>query len=154
MTNHFHLLIQPINSSLSKMMQWFKRTYSAWLNLKYSRVGHSFQGRFHSIPVETDAYFTTVSRYIHLNPVRAGIVQRPEEYPWSNYQRLLRYERDPLVDTQFLLDYFGQGGSDPVVGYKRFVDDQIDKPEPITLPVLYRMRSWGAPPLFGTQYAK
>jgi len=49
-----------------------------------------FQGRFHSIPVEEDAYFTTVARYIHLNPVRAGMVSRPEDYPWSNYGRLIR----------------------------------------------------------------
>lgn len=130
-------------------MQWFKRRFSSWLNLKYNRVGHSFQGRFHSIPVEKDTYFTTVARYIHLNPVRAGIVQRPEEFPWSNYARLIHGERDPLVEPGFLLDYFGKDKSTQVEGYKRFVEDGILKPELITLSHLYRMRSWGTLPRIG-----
>jgi putative transposase len=147
MTNHFHLLLQTLDSSLSELMKRFKWTYSAWLNMKYSRVGHSFQGRFHSIPVEKDAYFTTVSRYIHLNPVKAGIVERPEEYPWSNYGHLIRGEIDPIVDPGFLLEYFGDEIHQQVAGYKRFVEDRLDKPEPITLQALYRMRSWGMMPI-------
>jgi len=130
-------------------MRKFKHAYSSWLNLKYGRVGHSFQGRFHSIPVEKDAYFTTVARYIHLNPVRAGIVLRPEEYPWSNYARLLAADRDPLVQPQFLLEYFGKDSHEQVEGYKRFVEDGMKKQEPITESVLYRMRYWGAPPIAG-----
>jgi putative transposase len=149
MTNHFHLLIQTLNDSLANIMQSCLRRFSSWLNLKYSRTGHSFQGPFHSIPVEKEGYFKTVARYIHLNPVRAGIVLRPEEYDWSNYGKLIRGERDPLVDPQLLLGYFQGGAESPIENYKRFVEDMIQRPEPITQEVLHRMRSWGSLPVIG-----
>jgi putative transposase len=88
MTNHYHLLMRPLES-LSRMMQFFSSRFAAWFNKKYRHSGHLFQGRFHSIPVEQDSYYTTVSRYIHLNAVRAGIVLRPEHYRWSNYGSLI-----------------------------------------------------------------
>ncbi len=147
MSNHFHLLIQTIEASLASVMRHVKRQFSAWLNLKYERKGHSFQGRFHSIPVETDTYFTTVSRYIHLNPVRAGIVKQPEEYAWSNYGRLIRLERDPLVKNDFLLGFFGETLDQQVAHYKRFVEEGLNKPELISDETLYRLRSWGAMPV-------
>jgi len=146
MTNHFHLLLQTVDSSLSQAMQCFQKSYAIWFNRKHDHVGHVFQGRFHSIPVEEDAYFTTVSRYIYLNPVRAGMVVRPEDYAWSNYGRLIRGELDPLVDPNFLLGYFGQETTQQREKFRQFVEDMIDKPERITDCVLRRMRFWGSPP--------
>ena len=61
------------------------RTYVLWYNKKYGRVGNFFQDRFKSEPVENDAYFLTVLRYIFQNPIKAGIVKKPENYRWSNY---------------------------------------------------------------------
>src|ERR1700687_4914865 len=144
MTNHFHLLLQTVSCSLSQTMQYFNRIFAAWFNRKHGHVGHVFQGRFHSIPVQTDAYFTTVSRYIHLNPVRAGMVQRPEDYAWGNYRRLLLGEPDPLVDPRFLLGYFGQETTKQRENYRLFVEDMIGKHERVTDKVLARMRFWGS----------
>lgn len=147
MTNHFHFLLQTIEGSLSTTMQYFNKLYAVWFNRKHDHGGHVFQSRFHSIPVEEDAYFTTVARYIHLNPVRAGIVLRPEGYAWSNYGRLMRGEPDPLVDPSFLFGYFGQDTALQRVKYRQFVEEMIHKQERITEKVLYRMRSWGRPPI-------
>ncbi len=104
MTNHYHLLIQTIKHSLSKTMQYFKTLFAHTFNRKHGHVGHVFQGRFHSIPVQEDAYFTTVARYIHLNPVKAGMVARPRgTIPGAITDGLSRGEADPLVDPGFLL---------------------------------------------------
>jgi putative transposase len=146
MTNHFHLLIQTLEGSIAKTMQHIKRRFAVWFNRKYLHTGHAFQGRYHSIPVKEDVYFTTVARYIHLNPVRAGIVARPEDYPWSNYSHLIRGEPDPLVDTRFLLGYFGAEEERQREKYKHFVESAMTRPEPVTERILLRMRSWGQPP--------
>lgn len=146
MTNHYHLLLQTIDHSLSKTMQYFKTIYAKWFNLQVGHVGHVFQGRFHSIPVQEDAYFTTVARYIHLNPVKAGIVKRPEDYPWSNYGRLIRGETDSITEPTVLLGYFGQDTNQQRARYRLFVEDNLTKPEAITERVLWRMRYWGKPP--------
>ncbi len=143
MSNHFHLLIQTLDHSLSKTMHLFKTLFSGWFNYKYGTVGPVFQSRFHSIPVQKDAYFTTVARYIHLNPVRAGMVERPEDYLWSDFGRLMRGEPDELVDSSFLLGYFGHERNLQRQQYKQFVYDLIGKAEPITEQVLLKMRSWG-----------
>jgi putative transposase len=146
MTNHYHLLLQTIEDSLANTMQYFKSHYAIWFNRKYKHTGHLHQGRYHSIPVETDAYFTTVARYIHLNPVRAGMVARPEDYRWSNYERLIHGKADPLVDSRFLLDYFGRDVAIQRQKYRLFVEDGMKRREPITERVLQRMRFWGKPP--------
>ncbi len=146
MTNHFHLLLQTIDHSLSQTMQYFKTMYATWVNRRTIHVGHAFQGRFHSIPVEKDNYFTTVARYIHLNPVKAGIVQKPEDYPWSNYGRLIRGETDPLVDSSQVLGYFGIDPVEQRRRYKQFVEDLINKPGYMSDKALQRMRFWGKPP--------
>jgi REP element-mobilizing transposase RayT len=145
MTNHYHLLLRPLEN-LSKMMQYFSSHFAAWLNKKYRSSGHLFQGRFHSIPVEEDRYYTTVSRYIHLNAVRAGIVRRPEDYRWCNYGNLIYGIKDPLANGGFLLDYFGTNPDRGRQRYRQFVEDLLDKPEPVTTAILLRMRSWGKLP--------
>jgi putative transposase len=151
MTNHFHLLLQTLeDSSLSELMQFSKHAFSRWINMKYERTGHLFQGRFHSIPVQTDAYFTTVASYIHLNPVRAGIVALPEEYAWSNYGRLIRGEQDSVVEPGELLNYFGAERQQQLNGYRRYVEERMSQPEIVTEQKLRRMRSWGHIVLPGT----
>lgn len=127
-------------------MHYLNTLYSGWLNHKHQLVGHVFQGRFHSIPVEEDTYFKVVCRYIHLNPVRAHIVTRPEDYIWSDYRRLIRGEPDPLVDPSFLLNYFIGTFGDRREKYRLFVEDFVDKQEPVTDKVLQRMRFWGKSP--------
>lgn len=85
MSNHYHLLIRTNRPNISKSMQWLGLTYTRRFNLKYSRSGHLFQGRFKSFLIENDEYLLMLSCYIHRNPLRAGIVKRLIDYPWSSY---------------------------------------------------------------------
>jgi putative transposase len=85
MGNHYHLLLKTIDANLSKAMQWFGTIYTRKFNLKNQTSGHLFQGRFKSIVVENDAYLLRLSCYIHRNPLRAGIVERLADFPWSSY---------------------------------------------------------------------
>jgi len=86
MTNHFHLVIQTPEPNLSRGMHWLNGTYAAWFNRQHQRWGHLFGGRFKAFLIEKETYFAEVVRYVVLNPVRAGIVKRPEDYRWSSYR--------------------------------------------------------------------
>ncbi len=87
MTNHVHLLCTPCDSNgISKMMQSLGRCYVRYVNSTYERTGTLWEGRFRASLVESDRYLLAVSRYIELNPVRAGMVDHPAEYPWSSYR--------------------------------------------------------------------
>ena len=86
MGNHYHILSRTNRPNLSKAMQWLGVTYTRRFNLRHSRCGHLFQGRFKSIIVENDAYLIQLSCYIHRNPLRAGIVDRLANYRWSSYK--------------------------------------------------------------------
>jgi REP element-mobilizing transposase RayT len=146
MTNHYHLLIQPLEASLSKIMQYFASRFAFFFNKKYRHTGHLFQARFHSLPVQVDRYYKVVCRYIALNAVRAGIVEKPEDYPWCNYGRLIEGVHDPLASGGMILDYFGSEPQIQRERYQRFVEEVINQHEPISYKTLLRMRSWGALP--------
>ena len=83
MDNHYHLLLETPGENLSQVMHHINGAYTTYYNVKRKRSGHLFQGRYKAIVVEKDAYCQELSRYIHLNPVRAGIVKSVDEYPWS-----------------------------------------------------------------------
>ena len=86
MTNHVHILATPsTEESVSRMMQSIGRRYVQHFNYAYSRTGTLWEGRYKSTLVDTDNYLLTVYRYIELNPVRAGMVEHPADYPWSSY---------------------------------------------------------------------
>jgi REP element-mobilizing transposase RayT len=89
MPNHYHLFIETPFGGLSRALHLINTAYTVYFNKKNSRCGHLYQGRFKSILVEAETYARELSRYIHLNPVRAGLVRRPEEYPWSSYREYL-----------------------------------------------------------------
>jgi REP element-mobilizing transposase RayT len=80
MSNHYHLLLETPLGNLSQIMRHINGAYTTHFNAKRQRAGHLFQGRYKAILVEADEYAGELSRYIHLNPVRAGVVRRPEEY--------------------------------------------------------------------------
>ncbi|MCA0295347.1 MAG: transposase [Actinobacteria bacterium] len=96
MTNHVHLVVQTPDEPISLVMKRLGVRYVGWFNRKYSRVGHLFESRFASLPVEDDAYLITLLRYVWNNPVKAGMVARAEDYPWSS--------RSPLGRDAGLLD--------------------------------------------------
>jgi REP element-mobilizing transposase RayT len=108
MDNHYHLLIRTNRPNLSKSMQWLGTTYTTIFNLRNSQSGHLFQGRFKSILVENEAYLLQLSYYIHRNPLRAGIVQRLVDYPWSSYPTYAYNRPCPgWLKTDLLLSQFG-----------------------------------------------
>jgi len=94
MSNHYHLLLKTLDANLSRAMQWFGTSFTRKFNLNNNNSGHLFQGRFKSIIIENDAYLLRLSCYIHLNPLRAGIIERLAEYPWSSY-RFYAYKNKP-----------------------------------------------------------
>jgi putative transposase len=95
MSNHYHLLLRTHRANLSMAMQWFSGTYTRRFNNRHGRSGHLFQGRFKSILVQNDAYVLQLSCYIHRNPLRAGLVERLVDYPWSSY-RAYAYGQKPV----------------------------------------------------------
>ncbi len=84
MSNHIHLLLRPVEEPLEQVMKRIGTRYVVWYNKKHARTGHLFQDRYKSEPITDDAYFLTVLRYIQNNPVKAGICEDAENYPWSS----------------------------------------------------------------------
>lgn len=85
MTTHFHLFWQTLKANLDEAMWFLLRNYANAINERHGRVGHLFQGRYRARVVETERYALALPRYIHRNPLKAGIVTRLEDYPWSSY---------------------------------------------------------------------
>jgi len=83
--NHFHLFLSAPNENLDKAMQYLNGAHAMYFNTRHERKGHLFQNRYHAVLIETRGHYTEVSRYVHLNPVRALLAKRPEDYPWSSY---------------------------------------------------------------------
>ena len=88
MVNHYHLVVRTRLANLSRAMQWLGVSYAAWFNAKHRRVGHLFQGRFKSFVIEEGDYLKRLILYVHRNPLRAGLVTRLADYPWSSYRQL------------------------------------------------------------------
>jgi len=105
MSNHIHLLIKEGSEPLGTAFRRIGASFVYWYNWKYSRVGHLFQDRYKSEAVEKDDYFLTVMRYIHQNPIKAGIIKDIQDYPWSSYREYSLNEPD-LCDTEFALKIF------------------------------------------------
>lgn len=95
MTNHYHLLVETPQPNLSISMRQLNGVYAQRFNKRNRRVGHLFQARFDAKLVQDDGYFLASARYIVLNPVRAQIVARPEDWPWSSYRALAGLEQPP-----------------------------------------------------------
>src|SRR6185437_12368516 len=133
MSNHLHLLVRTPRPNLARGMQAFFSAYAAWAARRRRRPGHLFQGRYKAEMIEDEGYYWTVSRYIHLNPVRAGLVARPESWEWSSYPGYVDpARRHPWVAHQSLLDARqGEfGGTDPAAAYRRFTDAGLAEPPP------------------------
>ena len=120
MTNHFHLLVETGDIEIGKFMKQIACKYAMYYNHRYGYKGHVFEGRYKSCLVQTDEYFLQTSRYIHLNPVKAGMVFRPEEYRWSSYRGMVNMQDDGIAFHAKTLAYFKNGG---IYGYREFVED-------------------------------
>ena len=108
MSNHVHLLLKEGKEPLETTMKRVGSKYAVWFNTKYQRVGHLFQDRFKSEAVEDPPYFLTVLRYIHFNPVKAGLVKTPEAYSYSSYGCYFGEDDSAdvgLIDTEKAFSY-------------------------------------------------
>lgn len=124
MTNHYHFLIETPEANLSRAIQWLNVSYASYFNRKRQRRGHLFQGRFKSILVDADAYLKHLSRYIHLNPVRANMVEQLDLYSWSSYPALVGKTTAPdWLETDWLLSLFGGNRRQAFKAYRDFVEE-------------------------------
>lgn len=131
MPNHYHLLAETPLPNLSRGMKKINGLYAQTFNLRHGRTGHVFQGRFHSILIDKDDYLLRLSRYIVLNPVRAGLVASPEEWPWSSYRAAIGTGPRPkfLVSDQ-IMAYFGSDRAKARRRYKSFVTSNLAQRAP------------------------
>lgn len=119
MNNHLHLLVKEAPEGLSVTMKRITVSYAAYYNLKYQTSGHLFQDRFRSESVESRRYFMTVIRYIHQNPVKAGIVDHIDGWPWSSYPAYCgqKIYPDDLLHSKMVLQMVSE---DPTIAREKF----------------------------------
>jgi putative transposase len=124
MPNHYHLLIETIDPTLSRGMRQLNGVYTQAFNRRHTRVGHVFQGRFKAILVEKEVYLLELSRYVVLNPVRAHIARAARDWRWSSYRATAGLVDRPLfLTTDWLLAQFGRGVTQAQTAYRRFVSE-------------------------------
>lgn len=125
MTNHIHLALQVGDIPLSRGMQNLSFHYTRWNNWTQKKTGHLFQGRYKAVLIDGDSYLLELIRYIHLNPVRAGMANDHEEYPWSSHRAYLGKEFLPWLTTDWMLGRFGKSVAKARAGYRTFVLDGL-----------------------------
>lgn len=124
MTNHVHLLIETPKTPLSKIMQLLNFTYTQYFNRKYGKTGHLFQGRYKAFLCDRDEYLLALVRYIHLNPIRAMLTEKPHEYRWSSHSDYLRGNTE-IVDTDRVLRLFSENVYQARRLYGNFVKEAL-----------------------------
>ncbi len=140
MSNHIHLLLETTKANtISGFMKGLTVAYTRYFNKKYQCVGHAWQGRFQSIPIETVSYYLRCARYIELNPLRAGIVSHPKEYPWSSYLFFTGEKSCIWLDTHQVLKEFSG------YSYKYFVESDIPKP------LVHQSECFSSLPVYGDE---
>lgn len=128
MDNHAHLLIKELKDSIQRSMKRIEVSYTIYFNKKNNRVGHLFQDRYKSEPIETDQYILECTRYIHKNPVKAKMVNTAKEYIWSSFNNYMgNDEKYPgLVNTDMILGMFAQDAKKAIKAFTVFSDQSSD----------------------------
>ena len=126
MSNHYHLLVQTPDANLSKGMRQLNGIYTQYYNRRHGLTGHLFQGRYKSILVDQDAYLLELSRYIVLNPVKAGMVKSVEKWVWSSYRAMVGMTPSPeWLSSEFLLSQFSKQRKTAIKRYRQFVSEGL-----------------------------
>ena len=126
MTNHVHLLLTPEEpGGVSRLLQSLGRYYVRYINQTYKRTGTLWEGRYKSTLVDCENHFLTVSRYIELNPVRAGMVKHPVEYPWSSYQKNAMGKVIELITPHFCYLSLGNTSINRQFAYQALFENKI-----------------------------
>ena len=144
MTNHYHLLIETHHKNLSKIMHYLNSAYTTYINIKKKRNGHLFQGRYKSILVDRDNYLLELTRYMHLNPVRANMVNQPEEYRYSSYGAYI-CAVDEAVCTTVVLSMLSPDISEAKQKYRIFTESAMGEKTGSPLINLYGGMILGSP---------
>lgn len=132
MHNHYHLLVETVEGHLSRGMRQLNGHYTQRFNRRHDLVGHLYQGRYKAILVQREAYLLELSRYVVLNPVRAGLARQPEDWPWSSYRAMIGTASVPdWLDTDAVLSQFGKQRTKAVRAYRRFVMEGEGVPSPL-----------------------
>lgn len=128
MPNHYHLLLETPRANLRRILHHLNTSYTNYFNTKTERVGHLFQGRYRAILVEKDTYALELSRYIHLNPVRANLVNEPSQYSWSSYSPYVEKERRwGWLERGFILGQLSSHEREARRRYEAFVKEGMGK---------------------------
>ena len=128
MPNHYHLLLETPRANLRRILHHLNTSYTNYFNVKMERVGHLFQGRYRAILFEKDTYALELSRYIHLNPVRAHLVKDPSLYPWSSYLAYVEGEgRWGWLERKFILGQFSSNERKARRRYHAFIREGMVK---------------------------
>ena len=126
MNNHVHLLIETQKVPLSKILQGVSQSYTLHFNRRYKTVGHLFQGRYKAILCDRDEYLLALIKYIHLNPVRAGIVKTPDEYQWSSQHKYAeKTDGRDIIDTDQVLMMFSEDKTTARKLYREYMGDGL-----------------------------
>ena len=126
MPNHVHILLELTAGTLAKCMQVIQQRYAQYINRKYRRVGHLYQGRYRAIVCERDQYLVALVRYLHLNPVRAGMVPDPAKYPWSSHLIYQGRGTSPIaINTGPVLGTFDPDVPRARRAYARFIKEGV-----------------------------
>lgn len=127
MNNHYHLLIETLDSNLSKGMRQLNGVYAQFINKKYNKVGHIFQGRYKAIIIQKGNHLLEACRYIALNPVRSNIAKRPEDWQWSSYRDTIGPESSHgCLTTNWILAQFGSRKNIAQQRYAKFVNEMTN----------------------------
>ncbi|MBI4668922.1 MAG: transposase [Elusimicrobia bacterium] len=138
MPNHAHLLLRAGLWGLAPLMRSLLTGYAGYFNKKYQRSGHLFQNRYKSIICQEDGYLQELVRYIHLNPLRAGLAPTLEDlihYPWCGCSALLGRQQVPWQDTVAVLKEFGDSATEAKVAYRAFLADSLARGQSIENPL-------------------
>jgi putative transposase len=126
MDNHYHLILETPRGNLLKVMHGLNGGYTGYFNRKYRRAGHLFQGRYKGIVIDKDPYLIPLSRYVHLNPVRAKAVERPEQYRWSSYRGYIGKGKEfEWVEYSWILSQFGRGRTRARRRYREYTEEAL-----------------------------
>lgn len=129
MENHYHLLLETPRANLARAMRFLNSAYAQDFNRRHRRVGHLLQGRYHAVLVERESYLLELSRYVVLNPVRAGLCARPREWPWSSYRAFVGLEpAPPFLMVEWILGQFADARFGAVARYRAFVEEEAPSP--------------------------
>jgi REP element-mobilizing transposase RayT len=125
MGNHYHLIVETPNGTLSRFMHDINSGYTTYFNIKRKRTGHLLHGRFKSILIDKNSYLLELSRYIHLNPLRAHMVEKLEEYPYSSYQAYIYSQKETMVSRNLIWGMVSPDRNHASEAYRRFVEEML-----------------------------